>query len=177
MRMLPRPYYYINQPSLIEAMSSLHLRYGDLADALGISKSYLDRIVYGRVALSEGVRLRFESLPQFRGLTDRIWERADQPRHPIPRPRTARVTHVRYDLPLFFIRRDPVSLALCLRGLSQREIAVQLGISRVHWSHLFNRHAPVSARVRAAMRACPVFEDLADEELWEEADSCAREAS
>lgn len=69
--------------------------------------------------------------------------------------------------PAAFLRPEAVRLAIFLHHLSHEDFAAELGLSRQHWSALYNRHRPLSAKVRRALLTSPRLVGLAEAELFD----------
>lgn len=69
--------------------------------------------------------------------------------------------------PVAFLRTEAVRFAIFRHHLSHEEFAAELGLSRQHWSVLYNRRRPLTARVRRALVASPRLVGVAEDELFD----------
>ena len=67
----------------------------------------------------------------------------------------------------FFLRPDRIAAVICLHHLSQDGFASEIGVCRQHWSLLFNRRRPLSAKVCRALLANPRLAGIPEAELFE----------
>ena len=67
----------------------------------------------------------------------------------------------------YFLRRDRVGALIDQHHLSHEGFAAELGVSRQHWSILYNGRRPVSPKLRRALLASPRLVGVAEAELFE----------
>ncbi len=67
----------------------------------------------------------------------------------------------------FFLRADRIAAVIFQHHLSQDGFASEIGVSRQHWSLLFNRRRPLSAKVCRALLANPRLAGIPESELFE----------
>ena len=67
----------------------------------------------------------------------------------------------------YFLRRDRVGALIDQHHLSHEGLAAELGVSRQHWSILYNGRRPVSPKLRRALLASPHLVGVAEVELFE----------
>jgi hypothetical protein len=65
------------------------------------------------------------------------------------------------------LRPERIALVLDRHHLCHEGFAQELGLSRQYWSMLFNRHRPLSPRIRARLLANPRLVGIPEGELWE----------
>ena len=68
---------------------------------------------------------------------------------------------------LVYLRPAPVRAALFRDHLCQEGCASELGLSRQHWSTLYNRRRSLTAKVRRALLANARLAGIAETELFE----------
>lgn len=66
-----------------------------------------------------------------------------------------------------FVCQETVARTLRERRLTHQDLAGLLGLHPSTWSRLYNRHRPLTRRIRLALLACPALVSLAEEDLWE----------
>ncbi|MBM4367916.1 MAG: helix-turn-helix domain-containing protein [Deltaproteobacteria bacterium] len=67
----------------------------------------------------------------------------------------------------YFLRTEHVGALIDRHHLSHEAFAVELGVSRQHWSTLYNGRRPVSPKLRRALLASPRLAGVAEAELFE----------
>ena len=67
----------------------------------------------------------------------------------------------------FYLRPGRIAAVICLHHLSQDAFASEIGVCRQHWSLLFNRRRPLSAKVCRALLANPRLAGIPEAELFE----------
>lgn len=67
----------------------------------------------------------------------------------------------------YFLRTERVGAAIDQHHLSHEGFAAELGVSRQHWSTLYNGRRPVSPKLRRALLASPRLAGVAEAELFE----------
>ncbi len=70
-------------------------------------------------------------------------------------------------LSLVYLRPAPVRAVLFRDHLCQEGFASELGLSRQHWSTLYNRRRSLTAKVRRALLANARLAGIAETELFE----------
>ena len=68
---------------------------------------------------------------------------------------------------LVYLRPATVRAVLFRDHLCQEGFAFELGLSRQHWSTLYNRRRSLTAKVRRALLANPRLVGIAETELFE----------
>jgi transcriptional regulator with XRE-family HTH domain len=69
--------------------------------------------------------------------------------------------------PVYVLVKEPIVIALDAHHLTHADFARQLGISRSHWSQLFNGHRRATPRVRRALLRHPCLRGISEDALWE----------
>ena len=67
----------------------------------------------------------------------------------------------------FFLVPDRIAAVIFQHHLSQDGFASEIGVSRQHWSLIFHRRRPLSARVCRALLANPRLNGIPEAELFE----------
>ena len=67
---------------------------------------------------------------------------------------------------VYFLKTPDVLDILDQRGWTQSRLARRLGLCRSYVSQLVHARRPLSPSVRARLRTCAIFRDIADEQLW-----------
>jgi hypothetical protein len=78
-----------------------------------------------------------------------------------------RSLHLPFSRRCCFVRREAIAKALRERQLTHQDLAGFLGLHPSTWSRLFNRHRPLTPRVRLLLVNCPALEGLQEPDLWE----------
>ena len=68
--------FWLNGATVVARLEERHLTHADLADALGLSRSYWSQLVHRKRSLSPQVRRALLAAPAFAGLTEaELWDR------------------------------------------------------------------------------------------------------
>ena len=68
--------FWLRAATVVARLEERHLTHADLADALGLSRSYWSQLVHRKRSLSPQVRRTLLAAPELAGLTEaELWER------------------------------------------------------------------------------------------------------
>ena len=67
--------------------------------------------------------------------------------------------------PSLFLNADTIRSVLERTLLTHEQFARKIGVSRSHWSLLFNGHHPLTKGMRRRLLACPLLSPVKDD-LW-----------
>ncbi len=67
----------------------------------------------------------------------------------------------------YYLKKDSISLLIERNHLCHEGFAQEIGISRSHWSLIYNRHQRLSPRARRKLLACPLLRGIPESELWD----------
>lgn len=70
--------------------------------------------------------------------------------------------------PIFILKPDAIANTIRRNHLCQEGFALTIGLSRSHWSQIFNRRKAVSFKVRRRLLDCPLLKGIPENDLWEE---------
>lgn len=69
---------------------------------------------------------------------------------------------------VFMLKPDAIAATIRRHHLCQEGFAQTIGLSRSHWSQVFNRRKPASPRIRRMLLNCPLLQGVPEQDLWEE---------
>ena len=67
---------------------------------------------------------------------------------------------------VYYLKTSQILDVLDQHGWTQSRLARRLGLCRSYVSQVVHAQRPLSPSVRARLRTCAIFRDVADEQLW-----------
>lgn len=67
----------------------------------------------------------------------------------------------------YLLRQERLALIIAQHHLCQEGFAAELELSRQYWSELWNRHRPLSPKIRRALLQNERLKGIAESELWD----------